>query len=184
MTTKEIAEAVGKDYSTISRWIEKVSCKVQEVYCKVQEAKRTSKPADYEPREVAAIISQGMGDDVAGIYRENMTNAEVAKQPAAKATRLPSGAQINAMSSLYGDTEARKRVDFAMGYHPEHAQPTVERLQISENIGRLSKAAYAVEMKEREKARNKANADKLNMDLFDDMGLPRVMDIPRIVNKP
>ena len=163
MTTIEIAESVGKDYSTVSRWIEKVSCNMQEVYCKVQEAKRTSKPADYEPREVAAIIAHGMGDDVAGIYRENMTNAEMARQPV-KPARLPSGAQINAMARLYGDMEARKRVDFAMGYVPTGAEVTT--IAIAENIGRLSRQAYAVEMKNREQAENKERINKMTPELF------------------
>ena len=122
MTTREIAESVGKDYSTVSRWIEKVSCNMQEIYCKVQEAKRTSKPADYEPREVAAIIAQGMGDDVAGAFKVNATYAEMerqaASQPAKSSTKLPSGAQINAMHRLYGDQEARKRIDYCLGYTP------------------------------------------------------------------
>jgi hypothetical protein len=164
MTTKEIAESVGKDYSTVSRWIEKVSCNMQEVYCKVQEAKRTSKPADYEPREVAAIIAQGMGDDVAGIYRENMTNAEMAKQPTVKASRLPSGAQINAMARLYGDQEARKRIDYCLGYTA--TAPEVTAIAIAENIGRLSKQAYAVEMRNREQAENRDRINKLTPELF------------------
>jgi transposase len=73
MTVKEIAQAIGKDASTVSRWVEKVSCKMQEVYRKVQEAKATSKPADYNLKETCQIIESGMGSDVASVFYANAT---------------------------------------------------------------------------------------------------------------
>jgi hypothetical protein len=82
MTTKEIAELVGKDYSTVSEWIEKASCDMQDIYCKVQEAKKTSRPADYEPFEVAAIIAPFMGDDAAAFaYCEAMLSGGRQSRP-------------------------------------------------------------------------------------------------------
>lgn len=87
MTVKEIAQAVGKDPATVSRWVEKVSCKVQEVSCKVQEAKATKKPADYTLSETIKIIKEGMGDSAAGVFEANAT----AKPEAGK---LPNGTQL------------------------------------------------------------------------------------------
>jgi len=79
MTVKEIALAVGKDASTVARWVQVVSCKMQEVSCKMQEAKATSKPADYTLNEACQIIEQGMGKDVADVFRANAVNAEMTK---------------------------------------------------------------------------------------------------------
>jgi len=70
----------------------------------------------------------------------NATNATSGK--------LPAGAQIKAMEGLYGAAEARKRIDFVLGYKPEP-----EQLRLP--APRLSKAAYAVEMKEQQKARDR-----------------------------
>jgi len=71
MTTKQIAEAVGKDQRTVARWVSQVSDKMTEVYDKVSEAKATSKPADYNLEETCAIIEAGMGKNAADIYRTN-----------------------------------------------------------------------------------------------------------------
>jgi transposase len=79
MTTKQIAESVGKDPATVARWIQSVSCKVQEVSCKVQEARATSKPADYTIAEVCQIIEEGLGKAAADVYRTNATHAEMQK---------------------------------------------------------------------------------------------------------
>jgi len=73
--------------------------------------------------------------------RENVTKVT--------ATKLPAGAQIKAMESLYGPVEARKRIDFVLGYKADPPQTTLPAT-------RLSKAAFAVEMKEQQKASDKA----------------------------
>ena len=78
MTTKQIAEAVGKNPATVARWVNKVSLKMREVSRKVQEAKATSKPADYDLDETCAIIEAGMGANAAGVYRASAQNLSVA----------------------------------------------------------------------------------------------------------
>jgi len=77
---------------------------------------------------------------------ENKARAKVTKVTDGK---LPSGPQIKAIADLYGAAEARKRIDFVLGYK---AQPE----PITIPAPRLSKAAFMVEMKEQQKARDKA----------------------------
>jgi len=74
-------------------------------------------------------------------HLENATNATNGK--------LPSGPQIKGMADLYGAAEARKRIDFVLGYNAKPEPTTLP-------APRLSKAAFAVEMKEQQKARDKA----------------------------
>ncbi len=69
MTTREIAEAVGKDASTVSRWVSETSCKMQQISCKMQQARETSMPADYDIEETCAIIETGMGKNAADLFR-------------------------------------------------------------------------------------------------------------------
>jgi len=158
MTTKEIAQAVGKDAATVSRWVEKVSCKVQEVSCKVQEAKKTKKPADYTLAEVCDIIESGLGKAAADVYRTNAANAELKKQPA-KMT----GAYLAEINKAYDRSILSKNEARAM----LGLQPIQETALITGDIGRISKQAYAVEMKVREKEQAKKEARKLPS-LFED----------------
>ena len=75
MTTKEIAEAVGKDERTVARWVSRVSDKMPEVSDKVSKAKATSKAADYNLDETCAIIEIGLGKNAASLFRENAKHA-------------------------------------------------------------------------------------------------------------
>lgn len=70
MTTKEIAGAVGKDMSTVQRWIKKMGGKMQSVESKMQSSTSTN-PADFDLSETLAIIEAGMGKNAADIYRMN-----------------------------------------------------------------------------------------------------------------
>jgi hypothetical protein len=67
------------------------------------------------------------------------------------------------MMNLYGSEEARKRIDFVLGYK---TQPAPKPEQLALPASRLSKAAYAVEQKERQKALDKAWQDLHNGKLF------------------
>jgi hypothetical protein len=60
------------------------------------------------------------------------------------------------MMNLYGSEEARKRIDFVLGYKTQPIPVYPYRIEESKTKVRLSKAAYAVEKKEREKEMNKA----------------------------
>jgi len=140
MTVREIAEAVGKNPATVARWVEKTSRKMQEVSRKVQEAKATSKPADYTEAETIAIIREGMGEVPAGVY-------QAAASPTAPRVKLPNGTQLRELRMIYGPTEAARRLDAWIGF----TDIDVVTIPIAENIGRIGKVAYAVEMKERQK---------------------------------
>lgn len=71
MTTKEIAEAVGKPERTVQNWTKKLSAKMEQVSAKMEQARKTSKPADYDLEETCAIIERGMGKNAASLFREN-----------------------------------------------------------------------------------------------------------------
>lgn len=70
MTTKEIAEAVGKDERSVQRWVRKASDKMSSVSDKMSSSTSTH-PADYDLEETCAIIEAGMGANAAAIYRAN-----------------------------------------------------------------------------------------------------------------
>jgi hypothetical protein len=81
--------------------------------------------------------------------------------------KLPAGVQIRAMMSLYGSEEARKRIDFVLGYKTQPAVPVYPyRIEESKTKARLSKAAYAVEKKEQQKVNDKAWQDAHTGRLF------------------
>ena len=79
MTTKEIAEAVGKDERTIQRWAKRAGDKMASIGDKVSSAGHGI-GADYSLDETCAIIEQGMGKNAASLFRENAKNR---KEPAA-----------------------------------------------------------------------------------------------------
>jgi hypothetical protein len=80
MTTKQIAEAVGKNVSTVNRWVEKLlmqnadvdaqSADVKSIWEKAG-SKDPHNPADYTLEETCAIIEAGLGKNAAGIFRAN-----------------------------------------------------------------------------------------------------------------
>jgi hypothetical protein len=74
MTTKEIAQAVGKDERTIQRWIKRAGDKMSSVADKMSDAGH-GKPADYTLEETCAIIEAGLGKNAAGIFRANAEKA-------------------------------------------------------------------------------------------------------------
>jgi hypothetical protein len=81
------------------------------------------------------------------------------------AEKLPAGVQLREMRLIYGPEEAGRRLDMIMGYK---AAPELLALDAptSGDLGRLSKAAYAVEMRERAKVKAQEEADKLQGKLF------------------
>lgn len=68
MTVKEIAEAVGKNPTTVQRWIKRAGCKMQSVADKMQLSNPTY-PADFDIDETVEIIEAGMGKNAADLYR-------------------------------------------------------------------------------------------------------------------
>jgi len=77
MTTKEIAEAVGKKERTIHYWLESLSAINADISAKIAEARATSKPADYTLDETVLIIEVGMGRNAADLFRMSAMQKEV-----------------------------------------------------------------------------------------------------------
>jgi hypothetical protein len=72
MTTKQIAEAVGKPEKTVRTWASKAAAKSAEAAAKLAEAQRSGgKPADWDIDETCAIIETGLGKNAASLFREN-----------------------------------------------------------------------------------------------------------------
>jgi len=156
MTTKEIAMAVGKEVRAIQNWVKIASEKNASIDAKNASSNSTH-PADYTLAETCDIIESGLGKSAADVYRTNAANAELKKQPA-KMT----GAYLAEINKAYDRSILSKNEARAM----LGLQPVQEQLQIADGIGRISKQAYAVEMKVREKEKEKKEARKLP-NLFD-----------------
>lgn len=78
MTTKQIAEYVGKPEKTVRTWATKAGAKVAAMTAKMA-VSHSSRPADWDLEETIAIIGTGMGANAAAMYRAN----------AEKSTALP-----------------------------------------------------------------------------------------------
>ena len=157
MTTKQIAQAVGKTERSVQGWAKTTGEKIASIGEKIASVQKAGKPADYTLAEVCQIIEEGMGKAAADVYRTNAANAELKKQPV-KMT----GAYLAEINKAYDRSILSKNEARAM----LGLQPVQEQLQISGGIGRISKQAYAVEMKVREKEKAKQEARKLP-NLFD-----------------
>ena len=68
MTTKEIAEAVGKTERSVRNWVAKVAENFSAVAEK-SSASTSTNPADYNLEETCLIIETGMGKNAADLYR-------------------------------------------------------------------------------------------------------------------
>jgi hypothetical protein len=104
MTTKQIAEAVGKTDRSVRNWIEKVCAENSSVYmenssvCNSIRLKAGNKdphnPADYTLEETLAIIEAGMGPDAAGIFRANASPPRLQARPV-------TGAYLRELNAAY-----------------------------------------------------------------------------------
>ena len=74
MTTKQIAEAVGKAEKTVRTWAAKAAAKSAVMAAKLA-ASTSTHPADYDLDETVAIIEVGLGKNAAALYRENARKA-------------------------------------------------------------------------------------------------------------
>lgn len=167
MNVKEIAQSTGKEVRAIQNWIKQICAKNAQVFAKNAQAFATKKPAEYTLDEVCQIIEEGMGQDVANVFRTNAVHAEVRTQ-SKPSLKLPSATQMKVLENLYGAEGARNRIDFAMGYKEE---PQIKNGQLAisntiTNTAILSKSAYAVQKKEEEKQRVKQETDRLSNELF------------------
>jgi hypothetical protein len=70
VTTKQIAQAVNKDITTVQRWIKRLDGKMQSIDGKMQSS-TSARPADFDLVETCAIIEIGLGKNAADLYRMN-----------------------------------------------------------------------------------------------------------------
>jgi len=165
MTVKEIAAAVGVTERSVHNWVKTTSEKFAEVSAKIAQAKSTSKAADYTLAEVCQIIEEGMGPAAADVYRTNAVNAEMQKQATAPAQL--SAAYLSQINKLHDKgliEKAEVRAMLGLSTETKELPQNQKALPAPE---RLSKQAYAVEMKQREKEQTKLEAEKKNYKLFD-----------------
>lgn len=85
MTTKEIAEAVGKEERTVRNWVKRLAEK-NTVIAEKLAASSPMKPANYDIDETCAIIEQGMGKNAASLFRENARRSTTSVVPMAGST--------------------------------------------------------------------------------------------------
>jgi hypothetical protein len=71
MTSREIAQAVGKSERRVQEWARMAGAKIAGIGAKIAEAKRVGKAADYDLAETCQIIEAGLGKAAAGIFRAN-----------------------------------------------------------------------------------------------------------------
>lgn len=136
MTTKEIAEAVGKDERSVQRWVKSLADKMSSVSDKLS-VSSPNNPARWSLDEVCSIIQIGLGDSAASLFRENALRdipAPSPKRPKIKKDALPSHYQMARMIEMYGRDEAARRCDFLIGYSRQYTKPTA---LIEEPIGPL-----------------------------------------------
>lgn len=160
MTVKEIAEAVGKTDRAVQKWVKNTSEKSSAVSEK-SSASSPSNPADYTLSEVIEIIRAGAGDSIADTFA---TNAQEQSKPERKKKQALSGAMLREMRMIYGAEGAASRIDQYMGFS---SHENIEVYPVAANLGRISKQAYAVEMKYRRKKRAQQIEDNRSPELFD-----------------
>lgn len=86
MTVKQIAEAVGKDETSVRRWVKKAAGKMTAITGKMT-ASTSTHPADYTLDETIQIIESGMGKNAAAIFRQN-AETSTAIAPLGDATEI------------------------------------------------------------------------------------------------
>lgn len=79
MTTKQVAEAVGKPEQTVRNWVRRLASKMDVVKSKL-EASSPMKPADFDLDETIQIIAEGLGKNAAAVYAENARRAEAVQR--------------------------------------------------------------------------------------------------------
>jgi len=155
MTVNEIAEVVGKKERTVHGWIKTISAKNAQISAKIAEARATSKPADYTQEEILAIIKEGMGEVPAGVYK---AATDTAPKTPAVSERMLQQVRLSVRDNLLTREEGRHILD---------VEKITKPVPYTIDLGWLHKSSYAVEMKERETARNKrieyTNQQKLDL---------------------
>ena len=175
MDSREIAELTKKNHADVCRDIKTQLGQLEGGVSRFADTYRNLQNGqDYPcfklPYRETMILVSGYRVDLRAKIIDRWIELERRPQVAAvQPLQLPrlTAALAHEMRLMFGYTEAQKRVDYLIGYKSEPAVPTIgnEVLQITSDIGRISKQAYAVEMKQRSKLDAKAADDKLQKSL-------------------
>lgn len=172
MTTKQIAEYLGKPERTVRDWVKALAAKSAVVAAKLA-ASSPANPADYNLSETCLIIEEGMGKDVADVYRTNAVNAEMGL----KARRSYSAAFLREYRLSYG-VEASRALLAELGFSPHPPANTVpfpalpapidaEYAALRQALGdQGTRTVLAVAYKVAIKHQGQAEADKKQEKLF------------------
>jgi transposase len=159
MTTKQIAEAVGKPVRTVQDWVKELGAKSALISAK-SASSSPMYPTDYTLSEVCQIIEEGMGKAAADVYRTNAVNAEMVKPAKTK----HSAAYIREVRLTLGKDAAARLLAGDAGAAPA-PQPLAlpgPAMEWPEGIPRkLQQTIYAVLVSGLKKAA-KDNQDKKN----------------------
>ena len=132
-----------------------ISAKIAQISAKIAEARATSKPADYTQEETLAIIKEGMGEVPTGVYK---AATDTAPKTPAVSERMLQQVRLSVRDNLLTREEGRHILD---------VEKITKPVPYTIDLGWLHKSSYAVEMKERETARNKrieyTNQQKLDL---------------------
>lgn len=150
MTVKEIAGAVGKDERSVRRWVEKLADKMSVIADKMS-VSSPMKPADYTLDETCAIIEEGMGVDVAAVFRENAQKQNVVVES--------KGHQVMAELRRAFDRGLISADEYRAGVGLKY--PKADMLDPA-----IAKQVYAVTMKAIEKKQQQLLLEQQNRELF------------------
>jgi transposase len=106
MTTKQIADAVGKEERTVQRWVKALGDKMSSINDKMSSSSPVN-PADYDLEETLAIIEQGMGKNAADVYRLNAASKNAIEK-----------IEKNFNQFSVAVLEAVKKIDLVQSGHP------------------------------------------------------------------
>lgn len=113
MTAKQIAAYLGRPERTAQDWVKALGAKSASIGAKLASSS-PMKPADYDLAETCLIIEEGMGKDVADVYRTNAVHAELGL----RAKRTYSAAFLREYRITYG-IEAAKGLLAELGFAPK-----------------------------------------------------------------
>lgn len=164
MTTKQIAESLGKPVRTVQDWVKSLSAKSALISAK-SESSSPAYPADYDLNETCQIIEEGMGPDVANTFRTNAVYGAIEKERKLVKPKY-SAAMIREARIIYGIEYAKRLMaeNEGLPYQAKHepvALPAPE--QLPEHI---AKQVYAVALSAMKKAMAQEATEKKNGKLF------------------
>jgi hypothetical protein len=164
MTTKDIAQATGRDERSVQRWAKVASDKMSSIGDKLSSSS-SAYPADYSLAETCFIIETGLGKAAADVYRTNAVQAEQMK--AAQAPKV-SGALVNAMFKMYGPIEGQRRIDYMLGITAPAAVKPVPQIEAKPQAlpPQVARQVYAVAIKAMNKVLADNTAKALTPELF------------------